>query len=48
VPLEQRDPGSSKPGYEDASYLIMTLSRSGASTIEELTVALAVARVERR
>jgi hypothetical protein len=44
------DPDPSSPEYEDASYLIMTLSRKGASTLEELTAALdaAVAKNERR
>jgi hypothetical protein len=34
------DPDPSNPDYEDASYLIMTLSRTGASTVEELKAAL--------
>jgi hypothetical protein len=44
------DPDPSSPEYEDAAYLIMTISRTGASTIEELKAALdaAVAKDERR
>jgi hypothetical protein len=34
------DPDPSSPEYEDASYLIMALSRTGASTVEELKAAL--------
>ena len=34
------DPNPSNPEYEEASYLIMTLSRQGAGTFEELKAAL--------
>jgi hypothetical protein len=40
------DPDPSSPEYEDASYLIMALSRTGASTIEELKAALDAAVAE--